>query len=117
MEPQRTFIAAIAALALSLPASAETRYAWQSKTSGSVLMDLCPPDRQTGRYDPCGALLVGLIDGLSAGGVYCAPENFTIPQGEEVILSYVRRSPEKWHHPSAFLAWQALSKAFPCPIN
>ena len=107
-------IATIWTLAFAGPAEAQERLIWQSKTSGSVLMSICPEDWKSGRYDPCGALLIGLIDGLSAGAVYCAPDNFTVSQGEQVILSYVRSNPEKWHQPAALLAWQALSKAFPC---
>lgn len=91
-----------------------TRLTWLSKTSGAILIDLCPTDRQAGFYDPCGGLLIGMIDGLSAGGVYCPPANFTTSQGEAIILSYVRENPEKWHQPAALLAFQALKRAFPC---
>lgn len=112
-------LAPLAVFVLALPgaSSAQDRLVWQSKTSGSILMNLCPVDRKSGVYDPCGALLVGLIDGLSAGGVYCPPDNFTITQGEQVILAHVRAAPEKWHQPAGLLAWQALARAFPCPTG
>jgi hypothetical protein len=109
----RTAALATLLIASSAHAQNENTY-WQSGTSGSVLMGLCET-WQPGRYDPCGAYLVGLIDGVALGRLFCPPDGATSRQFQQIIIDYIKARPQQWHYPAGMMAATALAEAFPCP--
>lgn len=105
------------ALNLSAVASSETDpVIFASATTGNVLMKVCGDNWTAGKYDPCGAYLTGIIDGIGiAGNQLCPPSTpGIINQMSTVAYRAVRDQPERWHFPASWLAKEALVKHFGC---
>lgn len=87
-----------------------------SGTSGSTLMNMCGNDWVAGKYDPCGAFITGVIDGVGiAGDRLCPPKaDGVVNQMATVAYRAVKAHPERWHYPASWLIVQELEKHFGC---
>ena len=73
-----SLLCAIGVFAVAVPAHAlqvqgEAYGFWNSDTTGNKLTEICSKDWQPGYFDPCGAFLLGVVDGLAIGRVICPP--------------------------------------------
>jgi Rap1a immunity proteins len=59
----------------------------------------------------------GVVSGVPFGGNLiniCLPDGVTPRQMALVVTAYVDRNPARMHEPFALLAYEAMSKAWPC---
>ena len=111
------YAAACLALAPSTAAASEQdNWIFTSKTTGSILMEICGSDWSAGNYDPCGAYITGLVDGIGiAGNQICPPSDPNIVnQMATMVYRTVRDKPERWHFPVSWTAKAVLQENFPC---
>jgi hypothetical protein len=121
----KLFIAAIVALSLVGSASAE------DNGSANAIVPGCRAQLQAGLTDgtnPADAfgqgMCVGIITGLATStalsrvtlksAFFCAPEESTIQQSMQVIVTYIDKHPERIDEPFVLLAISALQEAWPC---
>ncbi len=125
-------LAAVAVLALSFPAAAETAI---GKQAGTELLRRCEPalrmveadsrrlltDAEYAQAQSC----LGFIDGFLWGHgwaawreqrdmYYCPPEAFTAAQFVPLLVEYLRAHPERLDASGHVLLFSALSNAYPC---
>lgn len=94
----------------------EDPYIFASRTTGSKLMTICGNNWEAGKYDPCGAYLIGLIDGIGIAGDHLCPPNADaiIDQMSTIAYRAVKSQPEKWHFPANWIIKEELVKHFGC---
>ena len=83
-----------------------------SKTDGALLAQMCPRDWMPGKYDPCGAYLTGVIDGLAYGGFICIAEAVGFSQLAAMGHKHLWDHPEMWDHHVAGITLAALEPRF-----
>lgn len=118
----RSFISAFGCLALAVGlapihdanAQLTNGLIWSSETDGAKLMQLCGGDWEFGSYDPCGSYLVGLIDGLAAGRVFCPGARVGAMQLSTIAYRHLAASPEEWDKPASVIVGRKLGEIYPC---
>lgn len=93
--------------------------AWPSGSSfltGNKLFDSCEGVLRS--PDHCTGYTTGIADALASGPIYgweaCVPEKVPASQVRDIVVKYLRDTPEERHYTAASIAAMALSKAFPC---
>lgn len=116
---------AFAALALSTggsayasqrsPQASQQQLRYHSDITGNVVMQVCSdPNWTPGRYDPCGALLIGIIDGLEWGGAVCRPYGVLNIQLSQLAFDAIKKHPEEWDKAAGFVIRRRLASLYPC---
>jgi hypothetical protein len=80
-----------------------------------MAMEVCRSELwQPGKYDPCGSLIIGTIDGLSFSGAVCLPFDSNNRQLAQIVFNYLRDNPERWNRPFIELVHERLLALYPC---
>lgn len=87
---------------------------WNSGTTGSILTEICSKDWKPGAFDPCGAYLAGIIDGLGLGLIYCPQQGVTTRQLAMIAHKAIWDDPTRWDRPAAIVIAERLSSVYPC---
>lgn len=113
----RKAIVGLAAIVSSaMPASGQQSF-YFTGTTGTILMQVCPAIWKPGNYDPCGAYLLGMIDGLSAGRWICPSTGASNMQLEQIAFDAVKSTPERWNEPAVRLIGEKLGRLYPCRLR
>ena len=100
---KRLLCAAVITFCFALPAKA---------FDGNAVTKLCAHSKEL-----CKTYVDGIVTPLFAFATNhsCLPKRATIPQVSDIVLEYIKATPEKRHEPVPFLFDDAMKKAFNCP--
>ena len=105
----KRIVLTLALFAAVLPAHAQR----VSKIDGNRLMGLC-----TGKEPKlCEAYVSGVADAIAEEGPArraCLPTTVVTQQMVDVVVKYLRNTPEQRDRSGAYLSYHALEKAWPC---
>ena len=105
-------------VAIPLEVSAQENYPFQT---GNDFLSQCEVGSDALSEAYCLGYIAGLVDrdavaqGLNEGaGMICLPEESNLRQSVDVVLEFLRETPEVRHESARILALIALGRAFPC---
>src|SRR6188472_310928 len=90
----------IGAILMLAPSSAMAQrdFRYGTGITGNEVMKVCnnDPNWRPGNYDPCGALLLGIVDGLEWGNAVCPTYGVRNNQLTQLAFDAVQKHPETW---------------------
>jgi hypothetical protein len=91
-------------------------YAQTQFFTGNTLKERCDDAESGVNSSFCLGYIIGVADSLSIN--ICAPGGsggVTVGQFVSIVRKYLNENPESLHRPADVLAFNALTRAFPCP--
>ena len=101
---RRAILVAVGLCCLSQAAAAGTY-------DGNLLHQACEGKSDT---PLCDGYMLGIVDVLLKGRVFCPPPDVTPRQFIDIGKDYLRDHPERRHYAAASLVISALKEKFPC---
>jgi len=96
-------------------ASAQEPVRYGTGITGNDVMKVCKdPNWRPGSYDPCGSLLIGIVDGLEWGNAICRPYGVVNLQISQIAYDAIQKHPEVWDRAAGYIIKQRLATLYPC---
>ncbi len=120
---RRLFVALLAGVFSTAAADAVSDREILQRISAAHILDACREAPGSSAYEEgeCWGQIVMLYmlafaadDYLGDASRFCPPDGASPAQTKKVVLKYIDERPERHHEPFAFLAVEALRKAWPC---
>lgn len=92
-----------------------------AQVTGNKLLELCRSEDANFANGYCAGYLASHAEAVSimrhffGSRFYCTPEEVTLSQAKEIVVSYLKNNPAQRHELAWFLVGEALGEAFPCP--